>query len=141
MSDGCVFCRIISGELKSSVVAEDEHAVAIMDIAQINAGHVLVIPREHATELGDLGQEDALNVFRLVHRVACALPRCGIRCEGYHLAQANGVAAGQEIFHVHFHLVPRFTGDSVRSAVDPDRPKYDREELSHFAAKIAGAMR
>lgn len=141
MTDACVFCRVLSGDLESSVVAEDEHAVALMDIAQINAGHVLVVPRRHAVELADLSEAEAAEVFRLVHRVASALPNSGLRCEGYHLSQANGAAAGQEVFHVHFHLVPRFRGDSVRSSVDPDRPTYDRDELDRFAESIAEAMR
>ena len=141
MTDACVFCRILSGELESSVVAEDGYAVAFMDRGQINAGHVLVVPRRHATELGDLSEAEAADVFRLVHRVASALPKSGLRCEGYHLSQANGAAAGQEVFHVHFHLVPRFRGDSVRSLVDPERPKYNREELNRFAESIAAAMR
>ena len=141
MTDACVFCRILSGELESSVVAEDENAIAFMDIAQINAGHVLIVPRRHATELGDLSEEEAANVFRLVHRVALALQNSGIRYEGYLLLQANGAAAGQDVFHAHFHLVPRFRGDSVHIAVDPNRPKYSREEMNQFAESIAAAMK
>ena len=141
MANSCVFCGIVSGQLESSMVAEDAYAVAFMDKGQTNAGHVLVVPRRHAAELGDLSEEEAANVFRLVHRVASALPKSGIRCEGYHLSQANGVAAGQEVFHAHFHLVPRFPGDSVRLSIDPNRPKYSREELNQFAASIAAAMK
>ena len=142
MADDCVFCKIISGELEASVVAEDEYAVALMDKGQINPGHVLVIPRRHAVQLGDLTEDEAVNVFRLVHPVALALPQSGLRCEGYHLSQVNGAAAGQEVFHVHFHLVPRFRGEAVRLCVlvDEERPRYSREELNQFAAAIAAVM-
>lgn len=140
MNDDCAFCRILSGKLESSKVAETEDAVAFMDIRPFNAGHVLVIPRRHAAELSDLSEEEAANVFRLVHRVASALPKSGVRCEGYHVSQANGTAAGQEVFHAHFHLVPRFREDSVRLLVDPNRPKYSREELNRFAESIAAAI-
>jgi diadenosine tetraphosphate (Ap4A) HIT family hydrolase len=140
MTQACVFCRVLSGELESSVVAEDDLAVALMDARPITAGHVLVVPRRHAVELGDLAEDEAVNVFRLVHRVASALRRSGIRCEGYHLSQANGAAAGQEVFHAHFHLVPRYPGDPVRFSVDPDRPEYGRGELDQFAESIAAAM-
>ena len=142
MTDDCVFCRILSGELETSVVAEDEHAVALMDKGQINPGHVLVIPRRHAAQLGDLTEDEAVNVFRLVHRVALALPKSGLRCEGYRLSQVNGAAAGQEVFHVHFHLVPRFRGVAGRLCVlvDEERPRYSRKELDQFAAAIAAAM-
>lgn len=141
MNEDCAFCRILSGKVDYSLVAEDENAVAFMDIRPFNAGHVLVVPRRHAAELADLTEDEAANIFRLVHRVASALPKSGIRCEGYHISQANGVAAGQEVFHAHFHLVPRFHGDSVRLLVDPNRPKYSREELNQFAEKIASAMK
>ena len=140
MTDDCVFCKILSGELDASVVAEDEHAVALMDKGQTNAGHVLVIPRRHAAQLDDLSEDEAADVFRLVYRVALALPKSGVRCEGYRISQVNGAAAGQEVFHVHFHVVPRFRGDSVKYSVDPSRPKYSRAELNQFAKGIAAAM-
>lgn len=141
MTADCVFCKILSGELESSIVAEDENAIAIMDIAQINAGHTLVIPRRHAAQLSDLSEDEAASVFRLVHRVAKALPKSGLRCEGYSLSQANGTAAGQDVFHVHFHLIPRFSGDSMRLWVDPNRPRHSREALNLFATSIAAAMK
>ena len=71
---------------------------------------------------------------------ATALPVSGVRCEGYHVSQANGAAAGQEVFHVHFHVVPRFPGDPVRLVVDPARPRYPREELARVAASIAAVL-
>jgi diadenosine tetraphosphate (Ap4A) HIT family hydrolase len=140
MSNDCVFCGILSGEIESSVVAEDEYAFAFMDKRPINAGHVLVVPRRHSAQLSDLSEDEAANVFRLVHRVASALPKSGIRCEGYRLSQANGAAAGQEVFHVHFHVVPRFRGDAERLVVDPNRPRFGREELNRCANSIAAAM-
>ena len=140
MTDDCVFCKILCGELEASVVAEDEHAIALMDKGQINAGHVLVIPRRHAAQLGDLSEDEAATVFRLVYRVALALSKSGVRCEGYRISQVNGSAAGQKVFHVHFHIVPRFRGDSVTYSVDPTRPKYGRSELNQFAENIAAAM-
>jgi histidine triad (HIT) family protein len=139
MNDDCVFCRILSGELESGKVAEDENAVAFMDIRAFNAGHVLV-PRRHATQLGDLSEEEAANVFRLVYRVASVLPNSGVRCEGFHISKANGAAAGQEVFHAHFHIVPRFRGDPVHLSVDPDRPQFSREELNRYAVRIAAAL-
>lgn len=140
MNNDCVFCRILSGELESSVVAKDEYAFAFMDKRPINAGHVLVVPRRHAAQITDLSEDEAANVFRLVHRVASALPKSGVRCEGYRLSQTNGAAAGQEVFHVHFHVVPRFLGDAERLIIDPDRPRFSREELSRCAASIAAVM-
>jgi diadenosine tetraphosphate (Ap4A) HIT family hydrolase len=141
MSTDCVFCKIVSGEFSASMVAEDKAAIAFMDIRPFTAGHVLIIPRRHASAISDLSEEEAGNIFRLVHRIARALPQSGVRCEGYHISQANGAAAGQEVFHAHFHLVPRFSGDSVRLLVDPNRPKYSRKELNQIAQRIASAMK
>ena len=141
MADNCVFCKIIVGELESSIVAEDEHALAFMDISQINAGHVLIVPRRHAVELGDLSEDEAANVFRLVHRVATALPNSDLRCDGYNLFQSNGTAAGQDVFHAHFHLIPRFRGDALQISIDPNRPRYDRDEMNQFAERIALALK
>ena len=140
MSEGCVFCEIVAGRAEASVVAWDEHAVAFMDRRPVNAGHVLVAPRRHAAQLDDLDEEEAVRVFRMVYRVAAALPKSGVRCEGFRLSQANGAAAGQEVPHVHFHVVPRFEGDAERLVVDPDRPRYGRAELDRVAASIAGAL-
>ncbi len=140
MSDDCVFCGIVSGEVEHSLVAEDEHAVAFMDLRALSAGHVLVVPRRHATELGDLTEDEAANTFRLVHRVARALPKSGVRCDAYSLSQANGPAAGQEVFHAHFHLIPRYPGDALRIGFDPDRPRFDRAELDRLAERISAVM-
>ncbi|MDH5676830.1 MAG: HIT domain-containing protein [Myxococcales bacterium] len=123
-----MFCQFLAGEAEASFNARGDHAVAIMDIGQINPGRVLVMPRRHAVQLDDLTEDEAANVFRLVHRLAQALPKSGLRCEGYRVSQVNGAAAGQEVFHVHFHLVPRFRGEAVRICilVDEERPRDSR---------------
>jgi len=141
MTDNCVFCKILAGELESSVVAEDEHAFAFMDLAQINAGHVLVVPRRHAVELGDLSEDEAANVFRLVHRVTTAFLNSGIPFDGYNIFQSNGEVAGQEVFHAHFHLIPRLRDDALHISIDPNRPRYDRDKMNQFAQHIAQAMK
>lgn len=141
MTETCIFCTILAGELESSKVAEDQHAIAIMDVSPINVGHVLVIPRRHAIQLNDLTEDEAAQCMRLVHQVATALPESGVAFEGYHLLQANGAVAGQEVFHVHFHLIPRNTGDPLRILLDPERPKVSREDLDNVAGEINSAMK
>ncbi len=140
MAADCIFCRIAEGTAESIRVCEGEHAVAFMDIAPISAGHVLVIPRVHARELGDLTEGQAADTFRMVYRLATALPRSGLRCEGYNVWQSNGAAAGQEVGHVHFHLLPRFVGDPLKIGIDPDRPKFSPADLRNIATSISGAM-
>lgn len=107
----CIFCDILSGKLGGSFVYRDDRVAAFMDIQPVNAGHVLVVPIDHAVGLEDLKKEDGEALFAAAQRVAGALRRSGLRCEGVNLFLADGEAAMQEVFHVHLHVFPRFAGD------------------------------
>ena len=106
----CIFCAIVANQIPSTVVAENDQALAIMDINPANDGHVLVLPRSHATDLFDLDPEVGGAIMPLCIQVANAI-KTSLRPEGLNLIQASGEAAGQEIFHTHFHLVPRWHDD------------------------------
>src|SRR5580704_12091600 len=110
-SANCIFCKIARGEIPASIAAETETALAMMDIQPVNPGHVLVIPKSHATYLADLDAKVGGDVFQLAMRVARGLRKSGVRCEGVSLYLADGKVAGQEVFHVHLHVIPRFEGD------------------------------
>lgn len=142
MADGeCVFCEIIEGRSPASLVAQDEAALAFMDIQPVNPGHVLVVPRAHARCLADLQLQAGADLFRLATRLARALRHSGIRCEGVNLFLADGEAAGQEVFHVHLHVIPRFRGDGFGFRFPPSyhrRP--GREALEQVAVQIRGAL-
>jgi histidine triad (HIT) family protein len=109
--DGCIFCEILAGRLPASVVFRDRLCMAFMDIQPVNAGHVLVVPEDHVASLADLPEDTGAHVFRAAKRVAAALYESGLDCEGVNLFLADGEAAGQEVFHVHLHVFPRFHGD------------------------------
>jgi histidine triad (HIT) family protein len=133
----CVFCGILSGELASSIVYQDERCTALMDIQPVNPGHVLVIPNGHVTHLAELSEEVGAHMFRIAQRVAAALRGSGIRCEGVNLLLADGSAAGQEVFHVHLHVFPRYAGDGFGYKFGPtysDKP--GRAELDELARRI-----
>jgi histidine triad (HIT) family protein len=134
---GCVFCAIGAGDVAASIVAEDAQAFVLMDIAPITPGHALVVPRRHAAGLADLDEAAGRDVFALGMRTASALRASGLRCEGVNLFLADGEAAGQEVFHVHLHVIPRFRGDGVRLSASRSRPK--RAELDDAAARIREA--
>jgi histidine triad (HIT) family protein len=106
----CVFCSIRNGQVPAVVVAEDERALAIMDINPINDGHVLVIPRVHAATLFEIAEEDLLAAIRLARRVATGI-RKGLAPDGLNLIQNNGAAAFQSMPHFHLHLIPRWMDD------------------------------
>ncbi|MBB4698852.1 HIT family protein [Sphaerisporangium siamense] len=110
----CVFCAIIRGEAEASVPYADDRVMVIMDIAPVTPGHLLVIPRVHAVGLEDLDEETSTHVWTLGHRMARALRRSDLRCDGVNLFLADGEVAFQEVFHFHLHVIPRFEGDSFR---------------------------
>ena len=107
----CTFCRIISRELSSARISENELAVAFLDIRPINRGHTLVVPRRHIPSLADLTDSESAAVFRLIQEVASALRSELPECAGITLSAADGGAPGQEVPHAHFHVIPRSSGD------------------------------
>lgn len=136
----CIFCKIVRRELPASIVAEDKHALAFMDIRPINPGHFLVVPKAHAARLADLPPEEGGRVFELARELAIGLYRSGVKCEGVNLHLADGEVAGQEIFHVHLHVYPRYAGDGVGLRMGPRYGTLpNREELDRLAAAIRAA--
>lgn len=140
MSD-CVFCSILAGDLPFSAVYQDDLCTAFMDIQPVNPGHVLVIPNHHASYLADLDEDTGAHMFRVAQRIAGALRRSGVRCEGVNLFLADGEAAMQEVFHVHLHVFPRYEGDGFGLKLSPsyfDLP--GRPELDGIAENIKAVL-
>lgn len=135
----CVFCAIVAGEAESSLVAEDERTVAFLDVQPVTPGHLLVVPRRHAAGLAELEPEDGAAAFALAQRAAAALRRSNLRCEGINIWLADGEAAGQDVFHVHLHVVPRFGGDGFGLSFPPEYRLRARGELDGTAARIREA--
>lgn len=137
----CIFCNIAKSIEPASVVYSDEKVMAFLDVQPVNPGHVLIIPKVHAAQLSELQEETGGHMFKIAMRVAAALRRSGIRCEGINLHLADGEAASQDVFHVHLHVIPRFRGDGFGIRFGSRygfRPK--REELDKTALKIRAAM-
>lgn len=114
--------------------------MAVLDIRPINPGHFLVVPKAHASHLADLAPGEGGRVFEMARELAAALRRSGVRCEGVNFHLADEAVAGQEIFHVHLHVYPRYAGDGVGLRMGPrygTMPK--REELDRLAAAIRAA--
>ena len=113
MSDSCIFCRIVRGELPCTKVYEDEQVLAFMDIGPIIKGHTLVIPKAHHDPLPALPVDLLACVISVVQRIAAAQV-AALGADGVNVHQSNGAAAGQLVPHVHFHVIPRFTTDGHR---------------------------
>lgn len=137
--DDCVFCLIERGDAPASVVYEDELVLAFLDLQPINEGHTLVIPRHHAVGLADLEDDTGARMFGVARRIAAALRRSPLRCEGVNLFLADGEAALQEVLHAHLHVVPRWSGDGLTIDAGPV-PDVTREQLDDHAEAIRSAL-
>jgi histidine triad (HIT) family protein len=120
------FARILRGEAPASMVYEDEHAIAFMDLMPQVEGHTLVIPRSPCRDLFDVDPEALAGTMRATQTVAAAV-KSTFNAPGIMIAQLNGAEAGQTVFHLHFHILPRFAGIEFRlhAAVMEDRGKRD----------------
>lgn len=139
MTEDCILCGLVAGRLERSLIHENARVMVFMDIQPVVRGHMLVVPRAHAPYLADLDPADGSAVFEAGRLAAAALRSSGLRCEGVNLFLADGDAAGQEIFHVHLHVIPRYEGDGFGLRFPPDYSVRPRPELDAAAEAIKGA--
>jgi histidine triad (HIT) family protein len=138
MSEGCIFCRIVRGELPSTRIYEDEDVLAFMDIGPIVKGHALVIPKKHFDPVTAVPADHLAKVMAVVQKVVAAQLK-GLKADGVNVHQSNGAAAGQVVPHVHFHVIPRFATDGHKwnwSAKKYESP----DEMAKLAASIKAAI-
>ena len=131
----CIFCKIIAGDIPSVKIYEDDLIYAFLDIAPINPGHVLVIPKEHHESASTIPEATAGRMFRIGSRIGIALKR-ELDYDAYNLHLADGTAAGQVVMHAHLHVVPRGVEDGFRW--NWRQEPYETDELrNETAARIA----
>lgn len=133
----CIFCKIVAKAIPATVVHEDEHTLAFMDIGQVNPGHVLVAVKKHAENLYALDDAQAAAALRSAAQVARAI-RAAFEPQGLSVYQANGRAAGQTVFHFHMHLVPRHEADGMALTWPVKNPP--REKLVEYAERIRAKL-
>ena len=131
-----IFAKILRGEADAHVVLDEEHCLAFMDLMPQSPGHTLVIPREPAQDIFDLSAESLAVLTATTQRIARAV-KSAFQPAGMMIAQLNGVDAGQTVFHIHFHVIPRYPGEGLtlhaRSVADP-------EQLGEHAARVRAAL-
>jgi histidine triad (HIT) family protein len=115
----CIFCDILADRAPASFIHRDDLCVAFMDIRPVNPGHVLVVPRIHAALISGLDEVTVGHMLQVAQRVDVALRASGIKCEGVNLIISDGAVAGQEVPHVHLHVIPRFHGDGHHFRFSP----------------------
>jgi diadenosine tetraphosphate (Ap4A) HIT family hydrolase len=137
---GCIFCDIVAGNAPASVVHRDDRCMAFMDIRPVTPGHLLIIPIAHAPHLAELEPAMGGHLFSVAERLAAGIRRSGLRADGINFFLADGEAAGQEVFHVHLHVFPRFDGDGFGLRFPADYgQQVPRERLDREAAAISKA--
>ena len=130
---GCVFCGIVSGDIPSLKLFEDEHSCAFFDINPISPGHALVIPTDHCASLLDAPSAVAQGVFETVHRLAGPLVEAS-EADGLNVLANSGRCAGQLVEHFHVHLIPRKVDDGLGWSWHPKSA--DPDYLSALAEKV-----
>ena len=134
MSDpSCLFCKIVAGDIPSTRVHEDERTIAFMDINPGTRGHLLVIPREHATDLLEIGPEDLAACAQTAQTMA-ALVKERLGADGVNLLNSCGQQAWQTVFHFHVHVIPRYAGDPLRLPWNP--APGDRDDIAAAAREL-----
>ena len=133
MSD-CIFCKIVASEIPATVVYEDEDVLVFMDIGPIIKGHALVITKKHYDPVSATPDDILAKLHITAKRIAEAQMN-GLGADGVNIMQNNGTAAGQEVPHIHVHVIPRFDGDGHHW--NWNAKKYnDFEEMAELANKL-----
>lgn len=133
MKDNCIFCKIIDGQIPSSTVYEDDDFKAILDIAPANKGHVIVLAKNHVENVFELSDELASKLMPVVAKIARAVKET-MNCDGINILQNNGTAAGQTVFHLHVHIIPRYDQDN--EILTWNTKSYEDGEAAELVAKI-----
>jgi len=136
-ADDCIFCSIVDGDIPSRTVYEDDTVLAFLDVNPLAPGHTLVIPKDHHGRLQDLPDRQASWLYKVLHKLTGAVENA-VDADATTVAFNNGEAAGQEVPHVHGHIVPRFEDDDggpVHAAFG-ERPDLSDEELDEIADAI-----
>ncbi len=137
-NEDCVFCRIIRGELPSHRVYEDDNFVAFLDIQPVVPGHTLLVSKGHYPTLPDLPEAMGTDLIKGLSRIGTAVMKA-TGAAGFNCLQNNHPAAGQMVFHVHWHIIPRFEDDGLKHW--PQGIAQTPEAMQELAAKLERLLR
>lgn len=131
--DSCIFCKIVRGEIPCDKIYEDNDILAFLDVNPVNPGHALIIPKKHYSSLIEIPEKELGKVMKTVKKIIPGLLKSQNVC-AFNLFQNNGKEAGQDVFHVHFHLIPRRDGDGhdIKLKVEKISP----EDMKKIAGRI-----
>jgi histidine triad (HIT) family protein len=141
LAERCVFCRITKGEVSALKVYEDEKAVAFLDIHPSAPGHTLIIPKAHVARVEDLPENDAAALFRALHRLVGPI-QVAVDAPASTIGINNGRESGQEVPHVHIHVIPRSRGDrgGIIQGVSRVHGRLSKDEMEMIAERIRARL-
>jgi histidine triad (HIT) family protein len=132
-NNSCIFCKIAQRQAQASIIYEDDKVLAFLDIRPLNEGHTLIIPKEHYENVYDVPDDLIAHIHRIGKRTAIIVKNV-TGADGITIIQQNGHAAGQEVFHLHIHVVPRYEGQKLPKFTDI--PNASREQLNEMAERL-----
>lgn len=135
MDSNCIFCKILNNEIPSKKIYEDDNFLAMLDIAPATKGHVLIVPKEHATTMSDLSDDKLSKILVLAKKIIEAMKKVH-GFSDYNIIQNNGPLAGQTVAHYHMHLIPRYSVDEVSLWSPHDNDPSVTEDMAEQVRKL-----
>lgn len=135
--ENCIFCKIANGDIPSATVYEDDEFRVILDLGPASKGHALILPKSHYRDICDVDEGIAAKLFPLAARIGEAMMQ-GLGASGFNVVQNNGTCAGQTVFHLHVHVIPRYENGPAMVTWEPG--KSDAEELAEVAEILKNAI-
>jgi histidine triad (HIT) family protein len=137
LEQNCIFCKIVDGNISARIISQNANAVAFLDAFPLSVGHTLIIPKKHYSKIQDMNTEYSSALFDMLRVVTAPIEEaCGVKAST--IAIHNGLEAGQEILHVHIHIIPRTSGDGAGPvhSMFKTRPKMSSERMDSILHRI-----
>lgn len=138
MVESCIFCKIVAGDIPSATIYEDADFRVILDISPAAKGHAILIVKSHAANLFETEDTVLAKALPIAKKVAAAIKET-LHCDGINLLQNNGTCAGQSVFHLHIHIIPRFEKDELN--IPWKAGTYAEGEAAALAEQIRNCMK
>ena len=135
--ENCIFCKIANGDIPSATVYEDDEFRVILDLGPASKGHALILPKSHYRDICDADEGIAAKLFPLAAKIGEAMKQ-GLGASGFNVVQNNGTCAGQTVFHLHVHVIPRYENGPAMVTWEPG--KSDAEALAEVAEILKNAI-
>lgn len=133
--ENCIFCKIIAGEIPSHTIYEDGEFKVILDVNPASKGHALILPKEHYANIYEIDEETASHAMKLAKKLAVHMTEV-LNCDGFNILQNNHEVAGQTVFHLHIHLIPRYKNAKNNDILKWTNESFTQEEMKEICSSL-----